>query len=301
MERKSLITWKDAIKLAFGIAVGLIITTIGFYCFATCSDNYGRNGNARVETWQNRLNDKYTKEILIVSGIEADDYNTFGNDTIGIFKKDEKYGYYNIEKKSIIIPAKYDNAWRFSEGLAGVIKEGKLGFINLNDETVIGFNHAYHQSRLYEFVFHWGYCAVPNDKGLCGVIDKKGKWVIQPLYELADVSSPNYAIVNVKNGFKMQIDYSGNILNPYVIDEVERLTFTQNIKDNSNDNYIEYPTDYYKYKINQNIGLMDKYGKFITQPIYNDISAMDEKLFLVTLKDAVSVVVIDEKGNIVNK
>ena len=125
MERKSLITWKDAIKLAFGIAVGLIITTIGFYCFATCSDNYGRNGNARVETWQNRLNDKYTKEILIVSGIEADDYNTFGNDTIGIFKKDEKYGYYNIEKKSIIIPAKYDNAWRFSEGLAGVIKEGK--------------------------------------------------------------------------------------------------------------------------------------------------------------------------------
>jgi len=27
MEKKSLITWKDAIKLAFGIAVGLLITT----------------------------------------------------------------------------------------------------------------------------------------------------------------------------------------------------------------------------------------------------------------------------------
>ena len=298
MERKSLITWKDSIKLAFGIAVGLFITTICFYCFATCSDNRTRNGNSGIDHRHN-YGGTYQKR-LVVSGVAADSYNTFGNDTIGIFKKDNKCGYYHIEKKEIIIPAKYENAWRFSGGLAGVIKDGKLRFINIKDETIISFNHGNHESRLSEFVFRWGYCAVPNEKGLCGIIDKNGKWVIKPIYELSNVASQNYAIVNVKNGFKMQIDYSGNILNSHVMDEVERLTYTQNIKDMSNENYIEYPTSYYKYRVNYNVGLMDMNGKIITQPIYDEISAIDEKLFSVTLKDGVSIAVIDEKGNVIN-
>ena len=296
MERKSLITWKDAIKLAFGIAVGLLVTTICFYFFATCSDNRERNGNARIDHRQNYGGTNQKR--LIVSGVVADDYNIFGNDTIGIFKKDNKYGYYHIEKKQIIIPAKYENAWRFSEGVAGVIKDGNLEFINTKDETIISFNHGYNESLLYEFVFRWGYCAVPNEKGLCGIIDKNGKWVIKPIYELSNVASRNYAIVNVKDGFKMQIDYSGNILNSHVIDEVERLTYTKNIKDMSNENYIEYPTSYYKYKVNYNVGLMDMNGKIITQPIYHEISAIDEKLFSATLKDGISIIVIDEKGNV---
>ena len=41
-------------------------------------------------------------------------------------------------------------------------------------------------------------------------------------------------------------------------------------------------------------------GKIITQPIYDEISAIDEKLFSVTLKDGVSIAVIDEKGNVIN-
>jgi hypothetical protein len=153
---------------------------------------------------------------------------------------------------------------------------------------------------LYEFVFHWGYCAVPNEKGQCGIIDKTGNWVIKPIYELANVASPNYAIVNVKNGFKMQIDFTGNILNQHVFDEIERLIYTKNIKDVSSDNYIEYPTSYFKYKVNYKVGLMDMNGKIITQPIYHEISALDEKLFSATLNDAVSIVIIDEMGNVIN-
>ena len=88
MEKKSLITWKDAIKLAFGIAVGLLITTICFYCFTTCSDNRTRNGSARIVN-SNNYGGTYQKR-LVVSGVVADDYDTFGNDTIGIFKKNEQ-------------------------------------------------------------------------------------------------------------------------------------------------------------------------------------------------------------------
>ena len=300
MERKSIITWRDAIKLAVGIAIGLIITVISMLVFAECNSAIDYEVN-RSETWQHRLNSSNSKETLVVSGIEADDYTVWGSDSIGVFKKDEKYGYYNNNTKGIVVSAIYENAWRFSEGLAGVIKDGLLGFINLKGETVIDFHYAYHKSRLYEFIFHWGYCAVPNENGDCGVIDKTGRWVIQPKYNHAEVASSEYAIVAVPNGFKMQVDYDGNIINPYVIDEAERLLYTKNEKDSSTDDYKEYPTSFYKYRLNYSAGLMDGKGHFITKPIYNNVEAIDETLFLATLKDGVSVVVIDQMGNVVNR
>ena len=45
---------------------------------------------------------------------------------------------------------------------------------------------------------------------------------------------------------------------------------------------------------------MDMNGKIITQPIYHEISALDEKLFSATLNDAASIVIIDENGNVIN-
>ena len=94
MERKSIITWRDAIKLAVGIAIGLIITVISMLVFAECNSAIDNEVN-RSETWQHRLNSSDSKETLVVSGIEADDYTVWGSDSIGVFKKDEKYGYYN--------------------------------------------------------------------------------------------------------------------------------------------------------------------------------------------------------------
>lgn len=300
MERKSMITWRDAIKLAVGIAIGLIITVIAILILSECNSaiNYSAN---RSETWQNRMQSLASEKKLVISGVEVDDYTMFGSDTIGIFKKDERYGYYNDITKEIVIPAIYENAWRYSEGLAGVIKDGMLGFINLKGETVIPFDYAYRKSRLNVFAFRWGYCAVPDENGNCGVIDSTGTWVLQPIYNHAEVVSSQYAVVGIAEGFKMQISYEGKVINPYVIDEAERLLYTKNEKESSTDDYIEYPTSFYKYKVNYNVGLMDAKGRFITDPIYHDIEAIDETLFLAKLKDAVSVVVIDEKGNVVNR
>ena len=301
--KRTIITWRDAIKLGLGIAIGIITSIVVIYIFAKYDNHYERNEsiNTRTETWKNRLYSSDSKETLVVSGIVADDYETFGSDSIGIFKKDEKFGYYNVNTKQVVIPAMYENAWKFSDGLAGVIKEGYLGFVNLDNKTVIEFNHAYHKSRLYEFIFQWGYCAVPNKEGLCGIIDKEGKWIVEPLYELADVSCREYAIVNVKDGFSIQVDYSGNILNQYVIDDVERLYYTENGKINAIDENGQIWTNYYKYRVNSNAGLMDADGHFVTDPIYNNVIAINDNIFLATLKDGISVVVIDSKGNIVNK
>ena len=300
MERKSIISWKDVIKLALGIAVGLIITIGAIWLFSTYSYEVHKGDN-RNETWKNRIDTSDSREKLVVSGVVADDYTGFANDSIGIFKKDEKYGYYNANTKEIVIPAMYENAWRFSEGLAGVIKDGQLGFINRKGETVFGFNHDYYKGRLREFIFHWGYCVASDSKGRCGVIDKTGKWVIQPLYESMDLACPEYAIVSVHNGYNMQVDFNGNILNPYVIEEVERLMYTKYERDNPDDDYKEYPTAFYEYRVNDNAGLMNEKGHFITQPIYKKVEAIDDELFVGTLKGGISIVVIDGKGNVVNR
>ena len=50
MERKSIITWRDAIKLAVGIAIGLIITVISMLVFAECNSAIDNEVN-RSETW----------------------------------------------------------------------------------------------------------------------------------------------------------------------------------------------------------------------------------------------------------
>ena len=295
MQQRSIITWKDAAKLAVGIAVGVSFSIGIIRCTGQESNNKIEHNSARVESFKRRM------KKLVVSGIVTDSHYTFGNDSIGIYEKDGKYGFYHVGTEDIIIPAEYEKAWRFSEGLAGVIKNDLLGFINLKGETVIEFNYAYKKSRLYDFIFERGYCAVPNMNGLCGVIDNTGNWVIQPQYEFITMK-PDYIIGSLKKDFKKQLDYSGNIINHYVIDEVYELKFTQYVvSGEDSDQYLEkdIPTGFYKYWVNSYFGLMDDTGKFLTMPIYDNIEVISKDLFKATLQGADEIILLDGKGNVI--
>ena len=48
------------------------------------------------------------------------------NDSLGVFCSDGKRGYYNSYTGKIVVPAQYRRAWIFSEGLAGVQKNGHI-------------------------------------------------------------------------------------------------------------------------------------------------------------------------------
>ena len=295
MQKRSIITWKDAAKLALGIAVGISCGIGIIRCTGRESEKIVEDNSARVEILKNRM------KKLVVSGIVTDSHYTFGNDSIGIFKKDEKFGFYNVNTKQIVIPAMYENAWRFSEGLAGVIKNGLLGFINLKGETVIEFNHAYHKSRLYDFIFERGYCAVPNIDGLCGVIDKMGNWLIEPHYEFISMF-PDYILGSLKKDFKKQLDYTGNIINHYVLDEVDELKYTLYVVSGEDSNQViakDVSTGFYKYWVNGYFGLMDDTGKFLTMPIYDNIDVVNKNLFKATLHGSNEIILLDDKGNVI--
>ena len=74
-------------------------------------------------------------------------------------EKDELFGFID-RKGEEIVPAVYECALSFSEGLAMVCKNGKCGFIDKNNQTVIDFKYD---------------AATSFENGSCRV-KKDGKW-----------------------------------------------------------------------------------------------------------------------------
>ena len=111
------------------------------------------------------------------------------NDSLTVYAIPNKRGYINIKNGEIVIDAEANNyrkAWVFSEGLAAVMKEGKIGFINAKNEVVIPFQFDYtDKCRMYDFgyLFHDGYCIMTNKDGDLGLIDTTGKWIVEPAYD----------------------------------------------------------------------------------------------------------------------
>lgn len=96
-----------------------------------------------------------------------------------------------------VIPGEFDHAWRFSEGKAAVVIDGRLGFIDSKGKYVIDslFNYRndprfavdqYNRQdcQLYEYTFHGGLSQMMGDNGKFGLIDTKGNWVVHPAYDL---------------------------------------------------------------------------------------------------------------------
>ena len=61
------------------------------------------------------------------------------NDSLTVFCKDDKRGYLNVNTGEMVIAPEYDHAWVFSEGLAAVVKDNKVGFINKDNEVIVHF------------------------------------------------------------------------------------------------------------------------------------------------------------------
>ncbi len=119
-----------------------------------------------------------------------------------------KVGYADINGR-LVIPAKYDMAGEFSEGLAAVrVKGDRLyGYINKRGKMVIRpqFIDAekFHQGRARVIGGRYG--------GRTGYINKSGKIVIPIIYRDGTIFSEGYAAVK-KNGRYYFINRSGRIV-----------------------------------------------------------------------------------------
>ena len=259
------------------------------------------------------------------------------NDSLAVYALPDKRGYINVNTGRIVIDAQandYDKAWVFSEGLAAVMKDGKIGFINANNEVVIPFHFDYtDKCRMWEFgyVFHNGYCAMPEADGDLGLIDKNGNWVVEPEYD--EIWAPHtsgyriiikenkYGILNAgcdvvypaeygyidilsdgfvltKGGKQWQVDFEGNTVQPFMFDGTYYLNYP-NGYDSCGDLIYEL-ADFVKYEIMNSYGIMNRItGEPITLAIYSDINMLSKELFEVQEYGSYDWYLLDNKGNVV--
>ena len=198
-------------------------------------------------------------------------------DSLVVFRDyDRKYrGFVNTNIGRIIIPAQYDRAWNFSEGLAAVVKDGTISFLNEQGEQAFPTTFPLcfdddHED--YAFVFHNGLCVMIDRNHKWGLINTRGEWVIEPVY--TEISKPylgyrivcdgrhyglltndgngalpmEYDIIRrtldgtgfflAKNGYGKLVDRNLNTIVPFAHDGLEPLTYIDDYR--SMDEYDRY-------------------------------------------------------------
>ena len=238
---------------------------------------------------------------ITIKDIKLDWTQRSRNDSLSVFCSEKKLGYYNMYTGEIAIPAQYRRAWVFEEGLAAVQKNGNIGFINHKGETVIDFKYPYHGNPLSSFIFEDGHCVVADTTGKCGVIDRKGAWLIHPEYD--NISAyKEYAIVT-KAGVTMQLSYDGKVLNSFVLDNIKELTYKEKERYENREGELEYvektvKTGLFAYCVGGRYGMMDKNCHRLTDPLYKSITAVSDNMFRATLLDHYSEVILNAKGEV---
>lgn len=244
--------------------------------------------------------------------------------------KELKRGYFNRFTGEVVIPAQYEKAWVFSEGVACVMEKGMLYFIDHKGQNMMDKVFPYTE-RIDGYCFHNGLCPMLGNNDCIGLIDKQGNWVVTPEYYtmvydtkgfwLVQDSKKNYGLLDANGQMLLPIEYDDisihhedscifvrcldninqvldfecNIINPCNFDEVEKMEY-------STDEYDEEgmmksaTANCLRYRTDDmNYGLMDRNGNIITLPSYSSITAIGHDRY--HCEGAYGSVILDSKGN----
>jgi hypothetical protein len=328
------------------ILIVFLTGLVALVCYAYYRDKYGKSywggktlsqsvvthyfndGKSRVYNTQTR---KYTTaKLRWVSDAPVDD-------SLAVYAVPNKRGFINVNTGNIAIDAEtnnYSKAWVFSEGLAAVVQDGKIGFINALNEVVIPFKFDYStKCRMYDvgYLFHNGYCIMTNANGDLGLIDRAGNWVVEPTYD--EVWAPHesgYRIVVKENrygvldskcamtypveygyitiasdGFVLtkcgrmwKVDFVGNVVQPFMYSDTSYINYP--IGYNDNGEVIYAISNFAKYEILGCYGVINlATGEPITPAIYSAINVLTPDLLEVQYYDSYDWYLIDSNGNAV--
>lgn len=252
------------------------------------------------------------------------------NDSLVVFCKDGKRGFANANTGMEVIPAQYDRAWVFSEGLAAVMKDGKIGFINVRNEVVLSFQYDYadRDGLAIDYLFRDGYCTMTDKRGACGLIDHSGKWVVAPKYDciwaphekkyrivkdndqyglLGDslqflfpikydyIEFAPHGVYLSKDGYKWQSDYDGTVIYPFLTDNLCRMEYHSGYTDEGE---IQMQlSGYFQYDIYNHYGVIRcSDNKVIIPAIYEEVNLLSPDLFEVRLPDSDQWMLLDGEG-----
>ena len=336
------------VRKAVGVTIILIVAGIaGVIGYVVYDDMFGRDYYDRElsenvvlrsfadNKWKvyNKLTQSYTTDRI--DWLSEDEHE----DSLAVYAQNNRRGFINVYTGEIVINANdnnYSRAWVFNEGLAAVVKDEKIGFIDSRNRVVIPFNYDYtidHDMPDMAYVFHAGYCAVPNADGMIGLIDKSGNWALEPIYDEVWIPKDNgyrvvildgkYGLLNsdlklvyepvyefisnyaesdrfvlMKDGRMWQEDTNGNVVVPFMYESIENLNYAYDVDEEGDALYIM--SHYSMYLIAQRYGILDRNtGEPITLAIYDYVKMISPNVFQVTPSDSYGKYLIDTEGNIV--
>lgn len=143
-----------------------------------------------------------------------------------MIEENGKYGYVNYKGETV--PCQYENARdTFSEGLAAVVWNHKIGFIDKTGSVRIPFVFEYSEFDFNFFQyglarFSEGLCAMTSNRKF-GYIDKHGGTVIPFIYDCAGSFRYGRAVVYKAFGDKAKaalIDKKGQVIIPFQYDYI---------------------------------------------------------------------------------
>ncbi len=259
-------------------------------------------------------------------------------DTLLVFRdKNAKRGYLSINTGRIVIPAQYEHAWNFSEGLAAVYHDGYVSFINMAGEPAFPQHFPCNYTSGRAFAFHDGTCTMCAPDGNWGLIDTNGNWILEPQYREIDKPYHGYRRIsdgslygllnshgeevlplqydNIKrandgNGFLLQkegicqqVDFSMQVTNPFVHDGIHMLSYIDDYPANLSDDYsiiMSLEPQFFRYDVGYGSGVIDSYGNVIIPAKYEMVRLVNDHLFEVQVTCYGERLLFDTNGNIVN-
>lgn len=233
------------------------------------------------------------------------------SDSLWVVAKDNRRAYFNTNTGQLTSPFIYQKAWRYSEGVAAVLDEdNRLRFIDPQGNPIFKRSFHFNQQRDFYYQFHEGMCRMIDTTGKVGLIDKLGNWVVEPRYDSAAfvsgsgdgywslmrgdsvmvIDSMAHILIDLTPGQQLKLtddgnlevwqrfypgrlyDKSGNLLSSQTYWKIEKITYYEDGNEISTD-VLAYFTGY------DQCGLMSLNGKILTAAQYDEIEAVDKKLF----------------------
>lgn len=246
------------------------------------------------------------------------------SDSLWVVSKDDRRAYFNTNTGHLTSPFIYRKAWCYSEGVAAVLDEGyRLRFIDPQGYPVIKRTFCYNSKRECYYQFHNSMCQMLDSTGKVGLIDKSGEWVIEPSYDsaafisdsgcgywslmrndsLSVIDSMGRILIGMTPGQQLKLtkdgslevwqrlypgrlyDKSGRLLSNQTYCKIEKITYYEDGNEISTD-VLAYHTGY------DQCGLMSLGGEILTAAQYDEIEAIDKKLF--RAQKTIDVLVDDE-------
>ena len=290
---------------------------------------YGYHGNISFE----RLRDTRTGEFTTpeLNHVFINEYNS--EDSLVVFRSfDHKRGYINKNTGKIVIPAQFNRAWNFYEGLAAVFVDGYVWFINENGEMAfkevfpIVYDDDYNSIA---FRFHHGLCVMRTMEGKWGMINTKGEWIVEPIYTV--LSAPqlgsrivgdgtHYGLLDLEGNIILPVEYDDihlsnregclmlvkdgraklvnrklETVEPFVFDRTFLLSYVDGYRDSEEEATSVHPK-YFGYQIGEYCGVLDDQGHVIIPAKYEWVRIAGEHLFEVSISSYNERILFNHKG-----